>query len=443
METYDVYEEYPELKNLKPRSPTTSRQRRKNRKRKRTAGNGAKLASLLLIIACVALIMIVLPMTLSPNRIAVYSDEGRVEFIKPSELEEYLADGWYANAADIVPMTFYAEDGSTINAVAGDAEKLAEKGWYADKSAAFTVMYAEDGKTLYVPNTKTEDYKQNGWTSNLNSIMKTLYKSDGSMLYVLKADADKYLADGWSDRILDVAQKMVKDDGEEEFVFNDDVDSYLANGWTVVKRVIDPSQPMLAITFDDGPGQYTDRLLDCLEQYNSVATFFTLGYLDEAYPDVVKREAELGCEVANHTWDHTSLTTLSAAKAAETIERTNETVFNIVGKTPALYRPPYGSYNSTVLGAINMPAIMWSIDTLDWKTKNADSTYNTIMQKSYDGAIILMHDIHEPTVEAACRVIPDLIEAGYQLVTVSELLEYRCGGGEAGTVYFDVTPEEE
>ena len=119
------------------------------------------------------------------------------------------------------------------------------------------------------------------------------------------------------------------------------------------------------------------------------------------------------------------------------MRRTSDAVEEITGKGTALYRPCYGVYNSDVLAEVGLPAIMWSIDTLDWKTKDADSTYDKVMKDVYDGAIILMHDIHQPTVEAAKRIIPQLVQDGYQLVTVSELLEYRRGGAEAGKVYFD------
>lgn len=437
MYTYDVYEEYPELKEIRPRHTSRGKV---SRRRGGGMGNSAKLCMLLLVMAVLLIAALVfLPKISGGAEQAVYSKTGEIAYVKASEIEKYLADGWYSSAADIVPVTLYAEDGSSVSAVAGDVAALEEKGYYADKSAAFTVMYSENGETLYVPNSRTSTYKAKGWSDKLSDVTKTLYKSDGSKITVLNAEAEEYLAGGWTDKLLEAAKKMVNDDGEEKFVFNDDVNDYLANGWTIVKRVIDPDQPMVALTFDDGPGKYTDALLDCLEANNSVATFFTLGSLDEIYSDVVKREAELGCEVDNHTWDHTDLTAVSADEAAETIKKTSDIVEELTGKPTLTYRPCYGKYNDSVLAAIDLPAILWSIDTLDWKTRNADSTYNAIMSGVYDGAIILMHDIYEPTVEAACRAIPDLIDAGYQLVTVSELLEYKCGGMESGKVYFDAS----
>ncbi len=440
MDTYDIYEEYPELRDLKPRTASRRSSRGRSGKKRRRGGmsNGGKLLLLLLVFAAaVAAAVFAFPRIFGGSKAVVYAKDGKVAYVDKAQKEKYLAEGWYASPADITPTVFYAEDGSAVTAAFGDAKSLAKRGYTPDKSAVFTTMYSEDGKTLYVPNAKTAAYKANGWTDKLSDITKTLYKSDGSKMTVMDADAEKYLAEGWTDRLLNAAKKMVSTDGEEKFVFNDDVNDYIENGWTVIKRVVDPDQPMVALTFDDGPGKYTDKLLDCLDKNNSVATFYTLGYLVEAYPDAVKRAAKLGCEVSNHTWDHTDLTSVTTDKAAETVKKTSDAVEKITGKPTPTYRPCFGAYNAEVLAAIDLPAIMWSIDTLDWKTKNADATYNKIMSDVYDGAIILMHDIHQPTVEAACRVIPALIDEGYQLVTVQELLEYKCGGMENGKVYFD------
>ncbi len=427
---YDIYEEYPELRDLKPR-------RSGGRKKKRRVKNGFKLLLLIVVIAAALALISAAVSAFSPAATVMYNRDGSVKAVPEKDVDDYIARGWYSDAADIAPVTMYAEDGGIITAVRGDVKSLEEKGYSLDKSAAFTTLYSEDGDTLYVPNSVKSTYTAKGWYDKLSDITKTLYKSDGSKITVMNAEVESKLAEGWSDRLLDVAKKMVSAEGEEKFIFNDEVEKYQKDGWEIIKRVIDPEQPMVALTFDDGPGKFTDRLLDCLEQNNSVATFFTLGYLDEAYPDVIKREAELGCEVSNHTWEHTNLTAVSAETAASVVKKTSDKVEEITGKPTPTYRPCYGSYNSDVLAAIDLPAIMWSIDTLDWKTRNADSTYNKIMSDVYDGAIILMHDIHEPTVEAAVRVIPDLIKEGYQLVTVQELLEYKRGGMENGKVYFD------
>ncbi len=218
-------------------------------------------------------------------------------------------------------------------------------------------------------------------------------------------------------------------------MFNSDVPAYLEVGWFLRKPGIDPTKPMVALTFDDGPGPYTDRILDVLTKYDAKATFFVVGNRLGSYSSTLKRQVELGMEIGCHTWNHTQLTTLDRSGIASQISSTNNKVHEITGLYPSLLRPPYGSYNSTVREVSGAPIIMWSIDTLDWKTRNADSTYKAVMNNVKDGDIILMHDIHSPTADAVERIVPALVEKGYQLVTVSELGYYKKGGLVNGQAY--------
>lgn len=178
--------------------------------------------------------------------------------------------------------------------------------------------------------------------------------------------------------------------------------------------------PMVALTFDDGPGPYTERILNTLAANGAKATFFMLGKNVPNYPDAVRKMESMGCELANHTYDHTSLDSLDAAGVQNEVNSTNDKIAAIAGHGATLVRPPYGAYNSTTKANAGLPLILWSIDTLDWKTKNANSTYDSVMAAK-DGDIILMHDIHEPTAEAVDKIIPALKEKGFQMVTVSEL----------------------
>lgn len=188
---------------------------------------------------------------------------------------------------------------------------------------------------------------------------------------------------------------------------------------------VNPSKPMIALTFDDGPGAYTDRLLECLEKNNAVATFFLVGYSVDRYADTVKRAYDMGCEIGNHSWNHPQLTAESPAGLASQISMTNQVVRKATGHAPTLLRPPYGAYNPTVAAAAGMPLILWDVDTLDWKTRNVQSTVNSVLTTATDGSIVLMHDIHLPSVQAAEILIPQLKKKGYQLVTVSELAKYK------------------
>ena len=209
---------------------------------------------------------------------------------------------------------------------------------------------------------------------------------------------------------------------------------------------IDPSKPMVAITFDDGPyPETTNPMLDALEENYAKATFFCLGQNVEYYPEVVQREYELGLEVGTHTYAHKQLTALSESALEDEIVKAVEANKKAIGVAPSLMRPPYGAVNKTVLNAVGshgLTCMNWSLDTEDWKTKNADATYNMVM-KAADGDVVLLHDIHEYNVDAVKRFVPDLIAQGYQLVTVSELYKNRGETLEPGTLHYRTDPTTE
>lgn len=194
-------------------------------------------------------------------------------------------------------------------------------------------------------------------------------------------------------------------------------------------RIIDPNKPMVALTFDDGPSRgATNRILDTLEKYGVVATFFDVGYRVESYPEVVQREKALGCEIGSHSYDHKDFTTLTAAQIQADHNKTNAVFQKVLGETPTLFRPPYGSYNATVRQNSPYAIVTWSVDTLDWKSRNADSVLAEIRKEgSLDGKVVLMHGIYDSTAQAVEQLVPSLLEQGYQLVTVLEMIQYRLG----------------
>lgn len=179
----------------------------------------------------------------------------------------------------------------------------------------------------------------------------------------------------------------------------------------------------IALSFDDGPGPGTATVLDTLKQYNAKGTFMVVGSRVGTYSSLVRREAAEGHDIGNHTWDHADLTSLSAADAASEVDRTSQAVVNVTGKRPFMVRPPYGSYNKTLLSDIGLPFILWDVDPDDWKDRNADIVYQRVMSAAKPGAIVLSHDIYTTTAAAYQRIIPDLIQQGYTLVTVSDLLD--------------------
>ena len=195
---------------------------------------------------------------------------------------------------------------------------------------------------------------------------------------------------------------------------------------------------MVALTFDDGPGKYTQEIVNCLEENDARATFFVLGCNVNNYKNAVKNADKIGCEIANHSYDHTILTRLSAQQVKKQMKDTDEKIKKITGSSTTLMRCPGGGVNKTVQNAVGKPVILWSIDTLDWKTRNTDKTISAVMNHVKDGDIVLMHDIHEPTKRAALYLIPQLKKEGYQLVTVSELAKYRGYKLKKGNIYYSL-----
>lgn len=220
-------------------------------------------------------------------------------------------------------------------------------------------------------------------------------------------DKKGYMQTGW-------VEKGVKD-----YYFNED-GSY------------DPSKkrPMIALTFDDGPGEYTETLLDTVEKYNIHVTFFMLGQNVEGRESTIQRMVKLGCEIGNHTWDHPeqTLPNMDLDSVMQEFQKTDDALVKACGQAPTVCRAPYGAITDEQMSAVGKPFFMWSTDSLDWKLMDADADYNQIMNDSSlgDGSIILMHDIHEPSVKCATeKLIPALIDQGYKLVTVSELAEAK------------------
>ncbi len=202
---------------------------------------------------------------------------------------------------------------------------------------------------------------------------------------------------------------------------------------------IDPTKPMIALTFDDGPSAHTDRLLDLFKEHGGKGTFFVVGYLIDSRSSTLKRIADDGHEIGNHSWDHKQLTTLDETDLINQLMMPKAKIYDITGIDCTIMRPPYGACNDFVksVGAkLGITFVNWSVDTLDWKTKNAQAVYDEIIKNARDGDIVLCHDLHKTTVDAMELVIPKLIADGYQLVTVSELLSYSNDELIPGKMYY-------
>lgn len=180
----------------------------------------------------------------------------------------------------------------------------------------------------------------------------------------------------------------------------------------------------VALTFDDGPHRtQTPRLLDILKEKNVTATFFVLGKNIGGNEAILVRMTEENHEIANHSWSHPQLTKYSRANVEKEIQNTNAEILRASGQESKLFRPPYGAYTTATLKAGNVPFIMWSVDSFDWKHRNVAKNLKTTMNQLHDGAIILYHDIHKESVDT----IPSLIEAiraeWYEFLSVSELYQ--------------------
>jgi len=211
------------------------------------------------------------------------------------------------------------------------------------------------------------------------------------------------------------------------------------------RRVIDPTKPMIALTFDDGPSEETDRILKALTQNGGRATFCVIGNKIEAYGDVIKRTIAQGSEIACHTWSHPHFDRISSSAVRPQITRVIDAVRELTGGYEIkVLRPPYGTVTGTVRSVcreMDLVIAKWQVDTEDWQTRNADKTYRAVMRGAENGVIVLCHDIYTTTATAMERAIPELVEKGYQLVTVSELLSFHKEGAVPGKIYIRLDPE--
>lgn len=187
-----------------------------------------------------------------------------------------------------------------------------------------------------------------------------------------------------------------------------------------------PRPKAVALTFDDGPSTVnTPKILDLLEKYQAHATFFVVGQRVSAGADVLKREISLGCEIGSHTWSHADLSKMKMSGVNKENKKTVDLVKKLTGYEIKTVRPPWGAISNKMRKKMKMPMILWSVDTLDWKSKDADKVFKQIKKNVSDGDIILVHDIHPSTAEAMKKVIPWLQENGYDILTVSELMERK------------------
>lgn len=209
-----------------------------------------------------------------------------------------------------------------------------------------------------------------------------------------------------------------------------------------ISRVNVPDN-LVALTFDDGPhGSLTPRILDILGRYGARGTFFVLGQNASRFPGILRRAVAEGHEIGSHTWSHVKMTTCGREKLFSEMNRTRDAILNATGRAPAVMRPPYGAINASTLQAVysayGTPAILWDVDTNDWRKPGVQTVISRAVNGARSGSVILVHDIHASTADAIEGIVKGLQARGFRLVTVSELIAAgrraagrRAAGGSA------------
>ena len=179
------------------------------------------------------------------------------------------------------------------------------------------------------------------------------------------------------------------------------------------------------LTFDDGPSQYTDKILQILKKHNAYATFFVVGIKVSFYDDTLREILKQGSEIGNHSYSHKLLTRLSEEEFKEDLNKTQEVIKKITGFTPKVFRPTYGGYTSKIKKYTDLSFVLWDVDSRDWEVKKKNKILKNVLPNVKSGSIVLMHDNHEYSLKALDTMIKELKADGYKFVTVSELLEFK------------------
>lgn len=192
-----------------------------------------------------------------------------------------------------------------------------------------------------------------------------------------------------------------------------------------------PNYPFVAMTFDDGPHPTnTPRLLDVLRQRNIKATFYVIGRNVDMYPQIARRIVAEGHEIGNHTYTHRNLKTLSDGEVRTEMARTRTSIVRATGVQPRTMRPPYGALlqrqREMIMSEFGCPTIMWAVDPRDWQRPGVSVVTSRILSETTNGAIVLAHDLHAPTVDAMPGTLDGLLRKGFKFATVSQLLAQKA-----------------
>ena len=299
-----------------------------------------------------------------------------------------------------------------------------------------STLYVDDLKGLsmvvrdYLNNDKALQFNKNTYLETLpvnSSFLNIGFNTDGLTLFY---DKDTLETDTYTEVLIPYADVIN--------YFNDDlslrIDETFERTEVSDVRYIDPNKPMVAITFDDGPNRATSvDIAEYFESQNQRLTFFWLGSRIEVSKDVVKEVADLGHEIANHSYDHPNFNSLNDDELQRQTKDVNNMIKAITNQSDVLIRAPFGASNEAVRSKVESPLIMWSVDTLDWSSRNTESTLQEMNASTYDGSIILLHDLYDTSIAAAKQFL-DANRDQYQFVTVTELHEYSGKVLNAGEI---------
>ncbi|TMW71460.1 polysaccharide deacetylase family protein [Alteribacter natronophilus] len=180
--------------------------------------------------------------------------------------------------------------------------------------------------------------------------------------------------------------------------------------------------PRVALTFDDGPDpDLTPVLLDHLDDFGARATFYVIGSYTQSYPHIVEETFSRGHEIGNHTWSHPDLTTLGEEEIEHELTSTSDVIEQVTGERPVTFRPPYGAISGRVHTMTDKPEVRWTVDSRDWQAGSTQEIVDRVLPHVHDGAVILLHDIHPRSIDAARIILEELSAQGYEFVTISEL----------------------
>lgn len=388
---------------------------------------------LLMILLCFGSGYVFQQATENPGRI----QNGTVELLTEKKTDPPVSEKTETDQTEEKTEEPVSEPEPSAAPVIVETSPEAEKGVWTSKGSSW--MFLVDG-TPYTGWLTDTDGKR--YFFNQEGIMQTGWVEDGGKKYFMDLDGIMQTGfvttDGKSYELLEdgslkgyTAEKKKEEKKQEESKKTDQASAKAEPTAAPKKKEI----RYVALTFDDGPSSFTDRLLDCLEKNKAKATFFMVGKEIEYFSEEVKRMEKLGCELGNHTYSHADLTTLSPEEVSAELSAVDTLLKDLTGQGASVIRPPYGAVSSTVKQTAGAPMILWSIDTLDWESQDPEQITETVLSQVKDGSIILMHDIFSTSVDAVEILIPKLAEEGYQFLTVHELAEKKKTDLQPGNVY--------